>query len=273
MPHFTARDGTKLAYSDQGSGLPVLCLAGLTRNMRDFDFVAPHLTDIRMIRMDYRGRGASDWADPATYSVAQESADVLELLDHLGLDSVAIIGASRGGLIAMALSAMAPARLKGVCLNDIGPELDLSGLDVIMTYLGKRPAAKTFDEAAEARALFMAGFDDVPLARWRQEVTHMFKEVPDGLELTYDPALRDTIAKADAAGFPDLWPFFTAMAAKPLALVHGQNSNLLTAETVARMQQEAPDMLIASVPGRGHTPFLDEPESLEVIRKWLGQMP
>ena len=63
---FTADDGAKLAYSDEGEGLPVLCLAGLTRNMADFDHVAPHLSGVRMIRMDYRGRGQSEWGDPAS---------------------------------------------------------------------------------------------------------------------------------------------------------------------------------------------------------------
>ncbi|TNF64092.1 MAG: alpha/beta hydrolase, partial [Rhodobacteraceae bacterium] len=62
MPHFTSSDGLKLWYEDEGEGLPVLCLSGLTRTTRDFDYVAPHLADCRMIRMDYRGRGKSDWA-------------------------------------------------------------------------------------------------------------------------------------------------------------------------------------------------------------------
>lgn len=250
----------------------MLCLAGLSRNMRDFDFVAPHLDDVRLIRMDYRGRGASSWANPASYSVAQEAADVLALLDHLGLEKTAILGTSRGGLIAMALTAMAPARLLGVCLNDIGPELDPSGLDLIMTYLGKKPAAKTLAEAAQARAGFMQGFDNVPQSRWDREVTHMFTEVAGGLELTYDSALRDTIANAGVKGLPDLWPVFGMMTARPLALIHGMNSNLLTAETVAKMREVNPKMLVADVPGRGHTPFLDEPEALAVIRAWLRQM-
>ncbi len=269
MQFFQTEDGTKLAYHDDGKGLPVLCLAGLTRNSKDFDFVAPHLTDTRLIRMDYRGRGASDWADPATYNVAQEAGDVLALMDHLGLERFAILGTSRGGLIAMALAAMAPGRLLGVCLNDIGPELDMSGLEVIMTYLGRKPAAKTLAEAAGARAGFMQGFEGVPQDRWDREVTHMFTQTQDGLELTYDPALRDTIANADAGGLPDLWPVFRALSALPCALIHGLNSNLLTAETVTKMREVNPQMLVASVPGRGHTPFLDEPEALTVIHNWL----
>jgi pimeloyl-ACP methyl ester carboxylesterase len=95
MPNFTAADGASLSYTDQGEGLPVLCLAGLTRNSTDFDFVAPHVADVRLIRMDYRGRGQSDRTGAATYTIVQEAQDALALLDHLGIARAAILGTSR----------------------------------------------------------------------------------------------------------------------------------------------------------------------------------
>ena len=153
MPHFKTSDGLNLHYTDQGAGLPILCLAGLTRSGRDFDFVAPHIHDVRLITLDYRGRGASDWADDfTTYAVPCETRDAIELLDHLGLEKVAIIGTSRGGLNAMYMAATAKDRLLGVALNDVGPKLEQAGLDIISDYLGRRPAAKTHAEAAEVRA-------------------------------------------------------------------------------------------------------------------------
>ena len=125
MPHFKTSDGLNLHYTDQGAGLPILCLAGLTRSGRDFDFVAPHLNDVRLITLDYRGRGASDWTDDfATYSVPCETQDAIKLLDHLGLEKVAILGTSRGGLNAMYMAATAKQRLLGVALNDVGPKLE-----------------------------------------------------------------------------------------------------------------------------------------------------
>ena len=276
MQYFTAGDGVRLAYEDSGAGtgLPVLCLAGLTRNMRDFDFVAPHLHDVRLIRMDYRGRGASDRADPASYTVQQEGADALALLDHLGVAQAAILGTSRGGLIGMGLAALARNRLLGLCLNDIGPELDISGLEVIKSYLGKPPAARTLDEAARMRGAFMAaaGFDNVPPERWRHEVSFMYRETATGLALNYDPELRRTLEVAEAGGLPDLWPVFAALKGLPLAVIHGLNSNLLSRATVQRMQEIQPQMLVAGVPGRGHAPFLDEPGAVRVIQQWLDQM-
>ncbi|MGB1234240.1 MAG: alpha/beta fold hydrolase, partial [Planktomarina sp.] len=125
---FTSFDGTEQYYTDTGSGTPILCLSGLTRNSNDFRFVAPQLAGYRMITMDYRGRGQSDWADPATYTIPVEAQDALALLDHLRIEAAAIIGTSRGGLIAMGLAAMFKQRLLGVCLNDIGPVIDPSGM-------------------------------------------------------------------------------------------------------------------------------------------------
>lgn len=269
MPQFTAADGAAIYYEDAGQGLPVLCLSGLTRNGRDFDIVAPHLPGVRLIRMDYRGRARSDWTGAATYTLPTESQDALALLDHLGLDSAAILGTSRGGLIAMGLALHAPDRVLGAAMNDVGPELKTEGLGAIAGYLGKTPPFATLDAAAAAR-LGDPAFPDVPLERWRQMIGNTTRETGDGLVIDYDPALREAVFGSpppDPA--PDLWPLFDALAAKPLALIWGMNSDLLSEATVARMQARAPGMILAKVPNRGHTPFLDEPEALAALTTWL----
>lgn len=269
MPRFQT-DGLSLHFTDQGAGLPVLCLSGLTRTGADFDYVAPHLPGIRLIRLDYRGRGQSDWAAPATYTVPQEAKDVLALLDYLALPQVAIVGSSRGGLIAMWLAAVAKQRLHGVVLNDIGPEISVAGLEVIKSYVGRNPMQKTWAEAATAREKMMAGFMDVPKSRWLDEVKHHFEQTSTGLVIRYDPRLREAVLAAGPS--PDLWPLFDAMSGLPLALIRGVNSDLLSIETTREMRRRRPDMGFAEVPGRGHIPFLDEVESLAVLHHWLEQM-
>ncbi|HBZ45056.1 MAG TPA: alpha/beta hydrolase, partial [Maritimibacter sp.] len=77
---FKTPDGLTIAYEDEGKGLPVIALAGLTRTHRDFDFLAPHLEGVRLIRPDYRGRGGSDWTDWQDYTVPKESGDVVALM-------------------------------------------------------------------------------------------------------------------------------------------------------------------------------------------------
>lgn len=272
MSFFQAADGARLAYLDEGTGVPVLALAGLTRAHTDFDFVAPHLAQVRLIRPDYRGRGASDWTGAATYNVPQEAADVLALMDHLGLERVAILGTSRGGLIALALAAIAPGRLAGICFNDIGPVIERAGLEKIFDYVGRNPAAKTIDALVERFPRTMAGFADVPEARWRAFAERLYDEGPRGLTIRYDPALRESFLAAFQGPPVDLWPFFDACEGLPLALIRGANSDLLSAETVAEMRRRRPDMIFADVPDRAHVPFLDEPEALAVLGAWLHQL-
>ncbi len=274
MPGFHAPDGARLHFADDGEGLPVLALSGLTRNGSDFDYLAPHLADsVRLIRMDYRGRGKSEWTGPETYTVPVETGDAIALLDHLGLDRVAVVGTSRGGLIAMVLAGVAKARLLGACLVDIGPEIAASGLETIRSYVGRNPTQETFAEAAEMRARLMEGFDDVPESRWEEEARRHYVESPGGLKINYDPALRDAFLSAAAAPAQDLWPMFDALAGLPVALVRGANSDILALEVAQEMCRRRPDMTFADVPGRGYVPFLDEPEALAAIREWIGRLP
>ncbi|TNC69863.1 alpha/beta fold hydrolase [Rubellimicrobium roseum] len=269
MPHVTVADGARLFYADDGEGLPVLALAGLTRNGGDFDHVAPHLAGVRLLRLDARGRGRSDWTGPATYTLPQEAADAMALLDHLDLPQAAILGTSRGGLVALALGAMAKDRLLGVAFNDIGPVIERKGLGVIEGYLGRRPAQATWEEAARARARLWTGFAEVPHERWVHEVRNHYEETPEGLHLRYDPRLREAFLPPGDAPVPDLWPYFDLLDGLPLAVLRGETSDILSRATLDEMRQRRPDLLSAEIAGRGHVPFLDEPEALATLRAWL----
>ncbi len=273
MPHFRTPDGLSLYFNDEGTGLPLVCLAGLTRTSADFDYVSPHLTGCRLIKLDYRGRGYSDWdKNYLNYSVAIEAQDVLALLDYLELDRVAILGTSRGGLIAMCLGAIANQRLLGVALNDIGPVLEPEGLENIFEYLGYNPEWKTYEEAAKMRPLTMPGFENVSKNRWLTEVKKLYRETPDGLEITYDPKLRDAVIDAMNQPPADVWKLFAALAEKPMAVIRGVNSDLLSAATLEQMQKYKPDLVFAKIAGRGHVPFLDEPEAIKALRSWIEQI-
>lgn len=273
MEHFITEDGLSLAYDVQGTGHPVLCLAGLTRNMDDFEPVVEHFADrAQIIRLDSRGRGASEY-DPNfhNYSLPQEGADALALLDHLGLERAAILGTSRGGLIAMVLAVTAKHRLTGVLLNDIGPEIDQAGLSNIMDFLGRPSVFKSFDDAAERLPRSLgAQFPNLFFEDWRTYARRIWHEGPERLELRYDPKLRDAVEAQSVTGeAPDLWPLFDAFDGLPLAALRGENSDLLTPETFAEMQRRRPDMIAATVAERGHVPFLDEPDSLSVISEFI----
>lgn len=268
---FTASDGASIAYLDEGTGPALLCLSGLTRNTSDFDYMMPHLpAGWRVIRMDYRGRGASDWTGEASYTVPREARDALELLDHLGIGAAAMLGTSRGGMIAMFLGATARDRVAGICLNDVGPELLEDGLERINEYLGVNPKSRSFEDYARALPRGNPGMDNVPESRWAEEAArHAISDGAGGLKINYDPALRGAFLAAFTAGPPNLWPLFDKCAPIPLALLRGANSDLLGREATEEMRKRRPDMLFAEVPDRAHIPFLDEPASVDLLHRWL----
>ncbi|MBZ4024003.1 alpha/beta hydrolase [Rhodobacter sp. TJ_12] len=276
LNRFVAPDGAKLAWREGGQGPALIMLPGLTRTGRDFDYLMPHLPEgWRVIRPDYRGRGGSDWTGAASYTVVQEAADLVALMDHLGVEKAAVLGTSRGGMIAMYMAAVPAmrARLSGICFNDIGPVIARMGLERIFDYVGRNPVARSYDELADALPRLMKGFANVPASRWAEEVRRHYDQTPQGLRINYDPALRDAFLAAFNGGdLPEAWPLFEACAGLPLALIRGANSDLLSLQTAAEMRRRCPDMLFAEVPDRAHIPFLDEPEAVAVIRAWLAQV-
>ena len=194
-------------------------------------------------------------------------------MDHLGIARAAILGTSRGGLVGMMIAALARDRLTGLCLNDIGPVIERAGLERIKDYVGRNPAARTHEALAEALPAAMPGFANVPHGRWLAEVRLHYTATPQGLRISYDPALRTAFLAAFDGPPADLWPLFDACAGLPLALIRGANSDLLSSATAAEMHRRRPDMIRAEVPDRAHIPFLDEPEALAAIRTFLAALP
>lgn len=270
---FETADGRGLAYHDAGTGPAVLCLAGLTRDARDFERLASHLAgDYRVLRLDARGRGASDWAEAplAEYQVPVEAADALALLDHLGISQVVIVGTSRGGLQGMVLGATARDRVAGLILNDVGPVVEPGGIAKIMGYVGIDPGLSSFSEAANALAQSLgAAFPDLTGEQWMAFARSIYADDGGRPKLSYDPALRDAVEASMKDAPPDLWALFDALESLPMLAIRGANSDVLSAATLDEMRARRPDMAAVTIPHRGHVPFLDEPEALSAIRTFL----
>ncbi|KUP91079.1 alpha/beta fold hydrolase [Tritonibacter horizontis] len=281
MSRFETADGLSLYFEEHGTpdGTPLICLPGLTRDGQDFRYALPHLAAYRVILLDLRGRGRSDYADdPATYNVLSEAGDVVALMDHLSLPRAAILGTSRGGLVAMALAATARDRLLAVILNDVGPDIAEEGLGRIFDYLGRAPAARTHAEAAAALERAMApDFPGLPRQRWQEEAETFYTETPEGLGLRYDARLRDAMlaqaaALAEMEEKPSLWPWFAALDGLPTGVIRGAQSDILSSETYAEMQRRHPAMHAVELPDRGHIPFLDEAPAVALIHAVLKEI-
>ena len=276
--HFvSAADGTQLYvrdYAADRSGLvPIVCLPGLTRNAKDFETIAPALAQTRrVLAFDFRGRGRSGRADPATYRPDQEVADTLLALDTLGIGRFAIIGTSRGGIAAMVMAARALPRMAGVLFNDIGPRIDKAGLLRIRTYLGTDPQFSSWHEAVAALKSSNPGFDTLSEADWLAFARRVYREVNGVPRADYDPGLAQnfpSVADIEAGKMPELWALLDMMADVPSLVLRGEHSDLLSDEVVSDMHQHHRRLQSVTVRARGHVPFLDEPESVSAIARWL----
>ncbi len=277
----SAPDGLRLRYVEYGSaldaGAPVVCLPGLTRAAEDFEPLARALAyggrkRRRVLALDYRGRGGSEWDRKwENYSVAVENADILSLLDATEVHQAIVVGTSRGGLHAMTFAATRPTLLTAVVLNDIGPVVEPLGLIRIKGYVGKMPQPRNWDEAIDiVKATMSAHFRDLSPRDWEGYARRTFEEKNGRFVGRFDPKLAKTLAEVG----PDmkrieLWPQFEAMAQVPTLAIRGENSDILSAETLEEMTRRRPLCESWVVPGQGHAPLLTDSITIERIRTFV----
>jgi pimeloyl-ACP methyl ester carboxylesterase len=252
--------------------LPVVCIPGLTRNCRDFEALALHLSATRdVLTPDLRGRGRSDHdPDWRNYRLDVYVADVLAWLDRLELSRVVIIGTSLGGLVGMFLGAAHRPRLARLVMNDIGPQFSPVGMMRIASSVGTAAVVSSWEQAeADTRSGYAHVMSDFTSEQWRGFTRQIYhEEAPGRIVRDMDPligqALRDT-----SMPVPDFWGAFTALDGLPLLVLRGELSDLLDEATLERMRATLPNLHSVTIPRRGHTPTLDESESRRAIDEFL----
>lgn len=277
----SSRDGLRLHYLDypgrEGFGPPVVCLPGLTRPAEDFDCLARALAAAgrRVLALDYRGRGESQWdPDWSHYDLDIEQDDILRTLEHAGVGRAVFVGTSRGGLHMMRLAQSRPGFLRAGVLNDIGPSIDVAGLLRIKRYVGKLPPlASIADAIGLTRHTAAPSFSAVSAAQWEIYARRSFVETDKGVALRYDPALAHTLDDvAPDMTPPDFWDGFRALARVPLLTLRGENSDLLTKPILAQMQAVAPTMEHYVVAGQGHAPLLLDRSTIARVVEFIGRV-
>lgn len=276
---WSGRDGLHLHYRDYPGDAgrpPIICLSGLTRNARDFEDLATRLAGTwRVLCIDLRGRGDSDYAREAmSYNPLQYIEDIEALLEDQGIARFVAIGTSLGGLLTMMLAAGNPARIAAAVLNDIGPELDAGGLNRIREYVGQGRSFETWMHAA--RALHESQGDIYPdfgITDWLRMAKRTMALGSGGrIAFDYDMKIAEPLDTADDGPSPDLWPVFDALRACPVLLLRGAHSDILSAETAARMVARHPDLDFTNIARVGHAPTLDEPEAVAAIERLLARV-
>ncbi|MEM0907006.1 MAG: alpha/beta hydrolase, partial [Pseudomonadota bacterium] len=258
---------------------PVICLPGLTRNTRDFDALADALAGdtsagpaMRVLGLDARGRGGSTHADPATYTIPHELGDLVAVLDHLKIDEARFVGTSRGGILTMALAMTAPERVERAVLNDIGARIEPTGLTRIAGEVGQTMEYPSYEVLAQTLATRLGPqfprLDGDDFIRFAHQVASPHSN--GGIRFDYDEKLGDVFqATSESAAEPDLWPAFDALARRPVLILRGVHSDILSAATVEAMRRHAGAVETYVVPGEGHAPLLWDRQTIERVKVFL----
>ena len=276
---WTSRDGLKLHfrdYSGRADRPPLLCLPGLTRNARDFAHVAERLAgEWRVLCPDLRGRGDSAYArDSASYNPLQYADDIALLIAAEGLSRVVALGTSLGGILTMLLAMSGPERLAGALLNDIGPEIDPEGLARIRDYVGQGRSYPTWMHAARAIEELQAGaFPDFEIADWLTVAKRCMVLGSNGrIVFDYDMKIAEPFAQPGSEAGADLWPALGALEGRPVTLLRGALSDILSAATLDRMAKALPEAEAVTVPRVGHAPTLAEPAAVAALDRLLARV-
>ena len=279
---YTSRDGLRLYGRHYPSVAPqrrpALCLAGLTRNSRDFHDLAIYLTDPGnphtrdVYTLDYRGRGRSqhdpDWRN---YTIESEVADVLDFMTVTSLGEVSLVGTSRGGIIALLLAVTRPTCLGAVVLNDIGPVINPEGLMRIVAYVGRVPLPTSWDEATDlVRRLSERQFPAIPEHHWAEIARQWFNDDHGNPVHGYDQNIARSIAMP-LGELPTMWPQFEALAQRPCMVIRGELSDILSAQTVEDMRLRHPSLVCHTVQDQGHAPLLRDRQSQTAIAEFLAR--
>lgn len=278
---WTSADGLSLYYRDYAGpadydGPPVLCMHGLTRNSRDFADLAEHIAKTRRVIVpEMRGRGNSDYApDSSTYNPQQYVEDVEALLSEHSIKRFIAVGTSMGGLMTMLLAASKPGRIDAVVMNDIGPELNLAGVERIAGYVGQGRSYPTWLHAARSISeVHSSAFPDYDLDQWLEMAKRTLVVSQNGrISYDYDMAIAEPFKQPGGAAPANLWLAYEALRNVPMVLLRGELSDLLTPETVKQMKARNPAMTVVTVPRVGHAPTLDEPEARDAIDALLAKV-
>jgi pimeloyl-ACP methyl ester carboxylesterase len=261
-------------WGDAANPKVLVCVHGLTRCSRDFDFFAQAMADeYRVICPDVVGRGRSDWLrNKSLYALPQYCADMTTLLAKLNAEAVHWVGTSMGGLIGMALASQPETPIARLVLNDVGPVITAASLERIGTYLGQAPRFDSIEQAEAFVRFVSATFGSLSDEQWRHLTLHTTRTAADGkVEFAYDPgiaqAFRDAFATSGGKDL-EIWPMYDAIAC-PILLLRGATSDLLPHDAALQMCQRGPRAKLIEVPGVGHAPMLMDTAQAAPVREFL----
>ena len=258
---FVDGSGVRLHYLDWGDPArpPVLLLHGFAQSGHSFDFVSLSLCDrLRVVALDLRGHGDSEWSPDAEYGRGAHTADVEAAIDGLGLAPVSIVGLSLGGTVGYLLASQRPDLVRSLVMVDIAPRVEPAGLRRVRGFVEGRDRFSSLEEMVESVRRFRPGRNERQL---RGSVLRNARRLEDGSwSWKYDPAMRRPEARPRIGPAEEeaLWTALERLAC-PALVVRGADSDIVSPASVAELVRRIPDARSTEVEGAGHLVPGDNP--------------
>jgi len=278
--HLT-RKPRHIAYTDWGdpkNSHVVICVHGLTRNCRDFDYLAQALeSECRVIAVDVVGRGQSDWSEHASdYNFYPlYLSDATSLMMHIQSQYDAPItldwvGISMGGLIGMvmAVQPQKPVPIRKLVMSDIGPFIPASALTRLSDYVSRYPRFNTFEEFKAYMKAISAPFGPLTDEQWTHMAIYSMRQHQDGTYgFRYDPKVGSSLKEFQIQDI-DLWPQWDQLTI-PTLILRGVESDLLSVDTAAQMKIRGPKAQIVEFAGVGHAPTIMDTQQIQIVHDFI----
>ncbi|MCJ8308890.1 MAG: alpha/beta hydrolase [Rhizobiaceae bacterium] len=248
----------------------LFCVHGLTRNARDFDYLAGKLcADYRIVCPDVVGRGDSDHIPEDGYNYLQYNSDMNALISRLGVTEVNWIGTSMGGIIGMVLASVAQSPIKRLVVNDIGPEVSREAQMSIAEYIGRSDDFPSVEAVAKHLRNIYKEFAPMTDDDWMHMAHYSSRRTKTGtyrlkVDNRVGAVFRDSISYFNV----DMWDTWERITC-PVLVLRGKESSFLSEQTAERMLAYGPECTLIEFDDTGHTPTLRNDEQVSVVEDWL----
>lgn len=274
---FSFEPSYKLAYWQRGEkeNPPIYCVHGLTRNGRDFDYLARALAEeYCVICPDLPGRGKSDWlADTEKYNYDTYTSCLIKLMENVENPKAKWVGTSLGGILGMRIAAEYPERIEKLVLNDVGAVLPVAGLKRISDYVGLSMQFSDRDSAERNLREIYSEFGITEDKHWNHMLESSFNKLSNGeYQLAYDPGILDSVRnKSKQLTIEEdvpLWDWWDNISC-PILVLRGETSDILTEATAQEMLERNRHAELVTLPNIGHAPSLMDEQQIALIKAWL----
>ena len=263
---FVKANDMKFHYLEWGdtSNPVIVMLHGFAQQAHSWDFVALAFADrYRVIAIDQRGHGDSDWAKDGDYTPETQQIDIQGIVEELKLDEFILMGLSMGGRNSFTYAANNPEKVKALIIVDAGPENVRAGTQNIRNFVEQEDELDSIDAFVERVIKYNPRRDPIQI---RGSIVNNLKQLPTGKwTWKYDKLLRSAgrMGRKQEPEVTDrLWKYVESLSC-PTLVVKGDRSDVIAAGTADQMHKRIPGGKIAIVENAGHLVMGDNPSGFE----------